>query len=378
MDANENSYGHSIAPTKARDNSNYTNGTGNGNDQDAALTDHLAAALHRYPDPSHPQIKEAYAKLRGVAGIENVFLGVGSDEVIDLLFRVSCVPGKDKALICPPTYGMYSVCAQINDIGMVKVPQDTTGGRFTVQVDKVLEETAKDPSIKLVFLCSPGNPTGTAVSLDIIENILQSPLYKGLVVVDEAYIDFTQASHPNTPVSATTLLPKYPNLVVLQTMSKGFGLAAIRLGFAFTSPELNQILSNTKAPYNISAPTAILATQALSEASLKIMRSKAAQILKGRQFLLDAFSKFPQDLGPYVGGLDANFIMVPVLNRETGKPDNLRAERVYQAMAESQGVVVRFRGKELGCVGCLRVTVGTEEENETLLARLRTVFDQIE
>lgn len=229
-----------------------------------------------------------------------------------------------------------------------------------------------------MFLCSPGNPTGTAVSLDIIENILQSPLYKGLVVVDEAYIDFTQASHPNTPVSATTLLPKYPNLVVLQTMSKGFGLAAIRLGFAFTSPELNQILSNTKAPYNISAPTAILATQALSEASLKIMRSKAAQILKGRQFLLDAFSKFPQDLGPYVGGLDANFIMVPVLNRETGKPDNSRAERVYQAMAESQGVVVRFRGKELGCVGCLRVTVGTEEENETLLARLRTVFDQIE
>ena len=229
-----------------------------------------------------------------------------------------------------------------------------------------------------MFLCSPGNPTGTAVSLDIIEKILQSPSFKGLVIVDEAYIDFTQASHPDTPVSATTLLPKYPNLVVLQTMSKGFGLAAIRLGFAFTSPELNQILSNTKAPYNISAPTAILAMQALSEASLEIMRNKVTQILKGRQFLLDAFSEFQQDLGAYVGGIDANFIMVPVLSRKTGKPDNVRAEKVYQAMAESQGVVVRFRGRELGCLGCLRVTVGTDEENEILLARLKTVFDQIE
>lgn len=251
--------------------------------------------------------------------------------------------------------------------------QELTGPHF-----KVLEETAADPSIKLVFLCSPGNPTGTAVSLEIIEKILQSSSFKGFVVVDEAYIDFTQASHPNTPVSATTLLPRYPNLVVLQTMSKGFGLAAIRLGFAFTSPELNQVLSNTKAPYNISAPTAILATRALSEASLDIMRSKVTQILKGRHFLLEALSGFTQDLGPYVGGLDANFIMVPVLNRNTGKPDNVRAEKVYQAMAESQGVVVRFRGKELGCLGCLRVTVGTDEENETLLARLRIVLDQIE
>ena len=137
LDANENSYGHSIAPSKSKDGYNSTNVKENGKDQDAVLAEYLATALHRYPDPSHPQIKSTYAKLRGVFGIENVFLGVGSDEVIDLLFRISCVPGKDKVLICPPTYGMYSVCAQINDIGVVKVPQDTTGGRFTVQVDKV-------------------------------------------------------------------------------------------------------------------------------------------------------------------------------------------------------------------------------------------------
>lgn len=128
LDANENSYGHSISTNKDDSLSN---------DQEVLLQEHLATNLHRYPDPSHPQIKSTYAKLRGVASIENVFLGVGSDEVIDLLFRVACVPGKDKVLICPPTYGMYAVCAQINDIEVVKVPQDTTGGRFNVQTDKV-------------------------------------------------------------------------------------------------------------------------------------------------------------------------------------------------------------------------------------------------
>ncbi|KAG8756524.1 histidinol-phosphate transaminase [Serendipita sp. 396] len=244
--------------------------------------------------------------------------------------------------------------------------------------DKVLEATANDSSIKLIFLCSPGNPTGAVVPLSTIRTILESPSFKGLVIVDEAYIDFTEASHPGQPISATTLLPNYPNLVVLQTMSKSFGLAAIRLGFALSSPELNQILSNTKAPYNISAPTALIAMQALSEGSITAMKEKVQKVIKGRTFLLDAFSKMTQDFGPYIGGLDANFIMVPVLNRQTGKPDNERAQKVYQAMAETQGVVVRFRGKELGCTGCLRVTVGTEEENEVLLERLATVFEQIQ
>lgn len=135
LDANENSYGHSIASI----NSTIPNGTASSGELDGMLKEHLATPLHRYPDPSHPQIKSTYAKLRGVAGPENVFLGVGSDEVIDLLFRVTCIPGKDKVLVCPPTYGMYAVCAQINDVGVVKIPQDTSGGRFSVQVDKVRE-----------------------------------------------------------------------------------------------------------------------------------------------------------------------------------------------------------------------------------------------
>lgn len=134
LDANENSYGHSIYSSKSKEIHSATNGTGA---NDSLLEEHIASPLHRYPDPSHPLIKSTYAKLRGISGPENVFLGVGSDEVIDLLFRVSCVPGKDKVLVCPPTYGMYSVCAQINDVGVVKIPQDTTGGRFIIQVDKV-------------------------------------------------------------------------------------------------------------------------------------------------------------------------------------------------------------------------------------------------
>ncbi|KAG8828723.1 histidinol-phosphate transaminase [Serendipita sp. 401] len=375
LDANENSYGHSIVKPNTKNNSNLSNGT---SEETAFVAGQLETPLHRYPDPSHPLIKSTYAKLRNIARVENVFLGVGSDEVIDLLFRVSCVPGKDKVLICPPTYGMYAVCAQINDVEVIRIPQDTTGGRLTVQADKVLEATSNDSSIKLIFLCSPGNPTGAVVPLSTIQTILESPSFKGLVIVDEAYIDFTEASHPGQPISATTLLPNYPNLVVLQTMSKSFGLAAIRLGFALSSPELNQILSNTKAPYNISAPTALIAMQALSEGSITAMKEKVQKVIKGRTFLLDAFSKMTQDFGPYIGGLDANFIMVPVLNRQTGKPDNERAQKVYQAMAETQGVVVRFRGKELGCTGCLRVTVGTEEENEVLLERLATVFEQIQ
>lgn len=214
--------------------------------------------------------------------------------------------------------------------------------------------------------------------LSVTKRILDSPDFKGLVVVDEAYIDFTESSRPDTPVSATTLVANYPNLVVLQTMSKSFGLASIRLGFAFSSPELNQILSNTKAPYNISAPTAALAIKALSEESVDMMRAHANKILLGRRSLLDAFAEMTSDLGPYVGGLDANFVMVPVLNRQTGKPDNVRAEKVYQTLAESQGVVVRFRGKELGCEGCLRVTVGTDEENKALIERMKAVFEKIQ
>jgi len=197
-------------------------------------------------------------------------------------------------------------------------------------------------------------------------------------VIDEAYIDFVMPSSPNEPYSAASLINEYPNLVVLQTLSKGFGLAAIRLGLGLASPELVQILSNTKAPYNVSAPTAALALRALAPESLLIMRSKVQQLIQGRQWLVAALEEFGQqgDLGNRVGGLDGNFVLFPVLKRGTGKPDNVRAEKVYQKMAEAEGVVVRFRGREFGCEGCLRITAGTDEENRICVEKLRKVLGE--
>jgi len=230
----------------------------------------------------------------------------------------------------------------------------------------------------MILLTSPGNPTSTLIPLSAVEELLGSPSFKGLVVIDEAYIDFAISSSANDPVSAASLIDGYPNLVVLQTLSKGFGLAAIRLGLGLASPELVQILSNTKAPYNVSAPTAALALRALAPESLAGVGSKVQLLVQGRQWLVTTLEELRQqgDLGNRVGGLDANFVMFPILKRGTGKPDNVRAEKVYQKMAETEGVVVRFRGREIGCEGCLRFTIGTDEENRICVEKLRKVLEE--
>ena len=219
LDANENALGHSIP---------YTPG--------GELKNTLDLDLHRYPDPSHSNIKSLLTSLRGGPSVlpdgpKNIFLGVGSDEVIDLLMRVCVTPGKEKILITPPTYGMYAVCAQVNDVGVVKVPLELSGdkgeggetGRFSLKVDQIKKTVDADPSIKLVFLCSPGNPTGTLIPLSSIRAILGYPNFKGIVVIDEAYIDFA-----GEEASAVKLVKEYANLCVMQTLSKSFGLAAIR------------------------------------------------------------------------------------------------------------------------------------------------------
>ena len=231
LDANENALGHSV-PYTPKTNQNHQGLNGE------ELKNALELDLHRYPDPSHSNIKSLLASLRGGPpvlpdGPKNVFLGVGSDEVIDLLIRVCVTPGKDgeKVLITPPTYGMYAVCAQVNDVGVVKVPLELSGdqgeggerGRFSLKVDEIKKAVDADPSIKLVFLCSPGNPTGTLIPLSSIRAILDYSSFKGIVVVDEAYIDFA-----GEEVSAVRLVKEYANLCVMQTLSKSFGLAAIR------------------------------------------------------------------------------------------------------------------------------------------------------
>lgn len=297
---------------------------------------------------------------------ESLFVGVGSDEAIDALLRCFCVPGKDKILTCPPTYGMYSVSAQTNDIDIVKVPLDVNNG-FQLQADKVNEALSADPSIKLAYICSPGNPTANVIRKDDIRKVLEHPTWNGVVVVDEAYIDFAEEGS-----SLAEWVTEWPNLVVMQTLSKAFGLAGIRLGVAFTSPEIATLLNSLKAPYNISSPTSALATAALAPPNLAVMRSNLAQIVAQRTRLLRELPQIP-GIGRFLGGQDANFLLVQILDAD-GKPSNATALAAYEAMAEKRGVVVRFRGKEHGCEGALRITVGTESEVTKFLQEIRAVL----
>jgi len=238
-----------------------------------------------------------------------------------------------------------------------------------------------DPRIKLIFLCSPGNPTGTVISLDSLRAILDYEPFKGIVVVDEAYIDFVDQEGGNNK-SAVSLVKEYANICVMQTLSKGFGLAAIRLGIAIAQPPLIQILTNTKAPYNISAPTAHLALSALSPPSIALVKKKIGVLKSQKERLLSALSSSSLrrlGVGEAIGGNDANFVLVPILERPPPngggeKPDSARAQRVYKTLAEEEGVVVRYRGSEPGCAGCLRITVGTEEENTVLLKKLEELL----
>jgi len=365
LDANENALGHSIPRSIP----------------ESELQSTLELDLHRYPDPSHDLIKSRLAEMRGLPGPRHVFLGVGSDEVIDLLMRVCVVPGKEKILITPPTYGMYAVTAQVNDIGLVKCNLELSGkhgeggekGRFSAKVDEIKQAIDADPSIKLVFLCSPGNPTGTLIPLSSVRALLDYTNFKGIVIVDEAYIDFS-----GEDASAVSLIKEYANLCVMQTLSKSFGLAAIRLGIAFAQPPLIQVLTNTKAPYNISTPTAHLALAALAPAAVSAMQSKISALISSRDSLIQSFATLSLlGLGTPIGAPDANFIVVPILNRATQAPDNERAQKVYRSLAEEKGVVVRFRGNEPGCLGCLRITVGSEKENEVVLRMLEIVLAAI-
>lgn len=304
---------------------------------------------------------------------ENLFCGVGSDEAIDALLRCFCVPGEDKLLTCPPTYGMYAVSAQINDVEIVHVPLDVDD-RFNLQPEKIKERLSADPKIKMVYICSPGNPTASLIRKEDIQKVLEHASWNGIVVLDEAYIDFA----PDGSSLAEWVL-EWPNLVVMQTLSKAFGLAGIRLGVAYSTPEIASLLNNLKAPYNISSPTSALATAALAPQNLEVMRQNRSKILQQRERLLDELPKM-SGIGRFLGGTDSNFLLVEILDKprdDAGRPDNPTALAVYETMAGSRGVVVRYRGNELGCEGCLRVTVGTEKEVDRFLAEIGSVLENI-
>ncbi|MBN2733172.1 MAG: histidinol-phosphate transaminase [Balneolaceae bacterium] len=300
--------------------------------------------LHRYPSPKQQKLRKKIASFRSVEP-ENVFVGNGSDEAIDLLYRIFCRPGNDRVIITPPTYGMYSVSANIHDVGVDKV---LLHNNFQPQVDEIL--TQSGDHTKLLFLCSPNNPTGNLLNREKIERLVDE--FPGIVVIDEAYIDFSKQE------SYASKVRNYPNLVVLQTMSKSFGLAGIRLGTAFASAEIIDYFMKVKAPYNINALTAKAALDAFDH--LDIIKEKIQQIKKERNRLYNMLGEFT--FVRHIYSSETNFLLV--------KMD--RAKEIYQQLA-GQNIIVRYRGNEPGCDGCLRITVGTSDENNTLLNALKNV-----
>lgn len=348
-----------------------------------------ALELNRYPDPHQIQLKEQIVLFRNELPNkylddadknkltpQNLCLGVGSDESIDMLMRCVCSPGKDKLLICPPTYGMYSICATVNDVQMVKVP--LTVPDFEVDVDAIVAAVSNDPTIKLVYLTSPGNPTAKILNVDFIVELLKKAYEKwnGLVIVDEAYIDFTSSEDPRKSLSMSTLVNQFPNLVVMQTLSKSFGLAGIRLGITFANDQLSGYLNAMKYPYNISSLTSEVAMRSTAKDSgLQVMKNFVQEIITQRSLVLEQLQKLP-GVGRNIGGLDANFILIEILDKN-GNPSNEVAKNLYNKLAVENGVVIRFRGTEANCTGGLRVSIGTAEENKTLVEKFAACLEQV-
>lgn len=298
---------------------------------------------NRYPDPLQQGVKAQLANIHQVDPAQ-IFVGNGSDEAIDLLLRLFCEAGKDAIITLPPTYGMYQVSAAINNVQLVEIP--LLEG-FQPDVEAIL--AAQNKQTKLLFICSPNNPTGNLMQQEALEQLLAQ--FKGIVVVDEAYIQFAPVA------STTTLLEQYPNLVVLQTLSKAWGLAGLRLGMAFAQPEIIQWLTAIKPPYNVNVATQQLALEALQQEDS--VQTRVQQIVQEREQLQEALAELPfvQQIYPS----DANFLLVQVT-----APDEL-----YQYLIE-QGIVVRNRSRVLQCEGCLRLTVGSSKENQQLLQALTT------
>ena len=297
---------------------------------------------NRYPDPLQKELKALIAPVKKV-NPEQIFLGNGSDEAIDLLFRAFCRPEVDNVVAIHPTYGMYEVCADINDVEYRKVLLD---GSFQFKAEDLLK--ASDENTKLMFLCSPNNPTGN--NLDAKEIIALLQAFQGIVVIDEAYIDFS--SQP----SFIGILDEYPNLIILQTFSKAWGCAAIRLGMAFASPDIIGIFTKIKYPYNIN-----LLTQ--QEALRMMQRHYEVQrwvstLLEERARLMEAFARL--SCCKKVFPTDANFFLTRVTH----------AKAIYDYLVD-QGIIVRNRSNVTLCEDCLRITVGTRPENDTLLEALR-------
>ena len=302
----------------------------------------LPVNYNRYPDPMQLPLKEKISQIKGVPSA-NIFLGNGSDEAIDLLFRIFCEPGQDNVIIFPPTYGMYEVCAEINNVAIKKVPLTAA-----FQLDLAATEEAVDAHTKLIFVCSPNNPTGNSIERNDIEVLLNN--FDGLVVVDEAYINYARQK---TMIQELT---EYPNLVILQTLSKAWGLAGLRLGMVFAGQPVIDYMNRVKYPYNINTATQQLALEALANISSVNNWTRTTVIQK--DILSEAMLSLPYTERVYPS--DANFILVKMKN----------ARQVYDYLS-GLGIIVRDRSKVILCDDCLRITIGTPEENNQLMDALK-------
>ena len=303
----------------------------------------LVKWYNRYPDPLQLKVKEKIAFIKKIP-VDQIFLGNGSDEAIDLLYRCFCEPGIDEVVIFPPTYGMYEVSANINNVKLNRVPLTEQ-----FQLDLEALEQAIKPSTKIIWICSPNNPTGNSIDREAIEMILNN--FDGLVVIDEAYINFSRQK------SWLSDLQDYPNLVILQTLSKAWGLAGIRLGMAFASPEIIGYLNKVKPPYNISEPVQELAVKALEE--IGQVNDMIVTLVNERQNMVTSLLQNEEVVKIYPS--DANFLLVKFKD----------AAGLYKYFVE-QGIVVRDRSNIVLCEGCLRITVGTPQENQKLLGSLNS------
>ena len=315
LDANENSLGSTVTP-----------------------------AYNRYPDPHQIKIKEKLTEIKGLP-VQNIFLGNGSDECIDLLYRAFCNPGKDNVIVHPPTYGMYEVSAHIHDVEVRRAPLTETFELNLPEFEKQIDEHTK-----IIWICSPNNPTGNAFRHQDIEMILNN--FDGLIVIDEAYINFSRQN------SFIRELTEYPNLVILQTLSKAWGLAGLRLGMAFASEFIVEVLNRIKPPYNIGQATQEIVLKALG--GTEKVNEMIREIVQMRNDLARKISRLSAVMNVYTS--EANFLLVKIKN----------ARKIYNELLDL-GIVVRDRSSAPGCSDCLRITVGTKEQNDKLIDTLSKI-----
>ena len=300
-------------------------------------------SLNRYPDPYQRKLKESISGIKKVPE-NSIFLGNGSDEIIDLCFRIFCKPGSDSALTFSPTYGMYEVAAAINDVRLVTVPLNSD---FQIDTGKTIE-ALKDQSLKLVIICSPNNPTGNSMRTSDIEMIIRN--FNGIVLIDEAYCDFSEQKSFKDKIDSRL------NLIVMQTFSKAMGIAAARIGMAFMNPALVSYFNKIKPPYNISAINQVAAVKCL--ARFELVKTRIRFILKERERLARSLEKIT--IIEKVFPSDSNFLLV-----RTGNADKIYSELI------GRNIIVRNRNRIIP--GCIRITVGTRKENDRLLSALRKI-----